>query len=112
VAEHIPVRDLQSADSRALVALALHDRECQEVTCSLGEGRQEHALASWAEQADAVLAFVAGRLDTVLPPVASLRGDLMRVCVCGHVRRGHSVDGTRCYASPCTCQPDGGFRPR
>ena len=33
-------------------------------------------------------------------------------CECGHVRRGHSVDGSRCYASPCPCAAEGGWRER
>ena len=31
-------------------------------------------------------------------------------CVCGHKRRGHSVMGDRCFASPCACTHEGGWR--
>lgn len=33
-------------------------------------------------------------------------------CTCGHKRRGHSVDGSRCFASPCPCTFEGGWRDR
>ena len=33
-------------------------------------------------------------------------------CTCGHKRRGHSVDGSRCFASPCPCTFEGGWRER
>lgn len=45
------------------------------------------------------------------PPV--VRDPALRVlCVCGHVRQNHTpITGSRCYASPCQCGADGGFRP-
>lgn len=100
------------------VALVMHDRECTQSACvpddeGFGAGlgaRLTHARESWGEQAAAVLRWVAEQKEAPLPPVASLRGDLMVLCKCGHVRRGHSVDGRRCYSTPCTCAVAGGFR--
>jgi hypothetical protein len=68
----------------------------------------------WRDQAAALLVHVSFAREhaadaPALPDARS--GELLARCVCGHIRRGHSVDGQRCYASPCTCQVDGGFRP-
>jgi hypothetical protein len=94
------------------VALAMHNRECDDVTCGrLPEGRVRHARYSWGDQAAAVERLVARWAGEPLPAASRVRGELLVACECGHVRRNHSLDGKGCYATPCTCQVDGGFRP-
>jgi hypothetical protein len=93
------------------VVLALHDRECQDSRCTWGSPyRLTHAGDSWNDQAEALLSFAQAEVDQPAPEV-SRRGDLMATCQCGHIRRGHSVDGARCYHTPCECAVQGGFRP-
>lgn len=103
---------IDAGDDLRTVALAMHDRECQEASCHAGTAdRETHAIRSWGDQAEAMIEHARVIAETVLPDPSSRRGDLLAVCQCGHVRRNHSVYGDRCYATPCTCQPDGGFRP-
>lgn len=96
------------------VARAMHNRECDDHLCGQqprGKRPLEHARYSWGQQAAAIERLVARWAGTPLPAAEHVRGDLLVACECGHVRRNHSLDGKRCYATPCTCQPDGGFRP-
>lgn len=96
------------------VARVMHNRECEDVTCGQlleEERRLRHARYSWGQQAQAIERLAARWAGTPLPAAERVRGDLLVACECGHVRRNHSLDGRRCYASPCTCRVDGGFRP-
>lgn len=96
------------------VALAMHNRECEDRLCGQlleEERRLRHARQGWRQQAAAVERLVARWTGAPLPPALEVRGELLVLCACGHIRRNHSIDAQRCYASPCTCQADGGFRP-
>lgn len=96
------------------LARVLHDRDCQEGGCAWPDEAAMDAHAdAWRDQASALLVYVSFQrvhAAELTAPVDTRRGDLLARCLCGHIRRGHSVDGSRCYASPCTCQVDGGFR--
>ena len=95
-----------------VIARAMHDRECQEGTCGPWDtDQQDRHAASWRDQAGALLVWCSSLREQPEPVVPdSRRGNLMARCECSHIRRGHSVDGSRCYASPCTCGAEGGFR--
>lgn len=98
------------------VAVVLHARECADPGCGWpDEARMAQHSEAWRDQAAALLVYVSFQRDHLAdaPPVPDARrGDLLARCACGHIRRGHSVDGSRCYHTPCTCQVDGGFRPQ
>jgi hypothetical protein len=104
-------------------------------TPAIDEARSRHAAACTTGHPEADWVFcpstpaipaVARELGLLAPPVPTLAERqaaeaaaappvdratwLGPTCACGHPRRGHSVDGLRCFASPCTCQADGGFR--
>lgn len=97
------------------VARLLHNRECQQSECGPWDADAvDGHVDAWRDQASALLVHASFTRTHAhdAPPVPDARsGELLTRCVCGHIRRGHSVDGSRCYSSPCTCQPDGGFRP-
>lgn len=97
-------------------AQADHDARCDDLTdpghdwryCAVTVPVPEHARRlGLIEEARPTLA----ERDAAVPVVTD-RPDLDAVwCVCGQKRRGHSVDGSRCYHC-AECTGAGGFRDR
>lgn len=100
------LRSLPAAPGRdGAVALVVHDRMCRDMTCG-PEQRVEHAAAEWLAHGRAAEAWH----EEDHPATTTAQRYDRRMCACTHIRMGHSVDGTRCYATPCDCAHQGGFR--
>lgn len=90
------------------IAAALHSRMCTDAFCGPKAAATHAADEPYTTIADALIAWQDAEAETGIPqPHESYR----RLCACGHISRGHSPDGLRCYHTPCTCGVDGGFRP-